>query len=158
MTDLSLAVMTDILSLIRGTTEFVTAIHGPAVRFAFPDVKLEVYRRSVLHLNLILAVDGSAFNWCEKNVLRKLMSEDLLFAKIVEPKMTVINFNDHFLDRMGEVERRHIEVFPKLWILRHYDKTNGEITRIPRLMASYQKVKEEMKDWGDYTKLPEEMP
>ena len=25
-------------------------------------------------------------------------------------------------------------------------------------MASYQKVKEETKDWGDYRKLPEELP
>ena len=29
------------------------------------------------------------------------MSEDLLFAKISEPAMAVINFDDHFRDRMG---------------------------------------------------------
>ena len=98
---------------------------------AFPDVKVEAYRRSVLHLNLISAVDGSTLNWCEQNTLRELMSEDLLFAKISEPEMTIINFDDHFRDRMGEVERGHIEVFPKLWNLRPYDKTNGEITRVP---------------------------
>ena len=86
------------------------------------------------------------------------MSEDLLFAKISEPEMTVINFDDHFRDRMGEVERGHIEVFPKLWNLRPYDKTNGEITRVPRLRLAYHKVKEETKDWGDYEKLPEEIP
>ena len=55
------------------------------------------------------------------------MSEDLSFAKIVEPEMTAINCNDHFIDRMGEVERKQLEVFPKLWSLRPYDKTNGEI-------------------------------
>ena len=65
LTDLSLAMRTDPLALIRGATEFVTVIYGPAVTFAFPDVKVEAYRRSVLHLNLILAVDGSALNWCE---------------------------------------------------------------------------------------------
>ena len=86
------------------------------------------------------------------------MSEDLLFAKISEPEMTVINFDDHFCDRMGEVERGHIEVFPKLWNLRPYDKTNGEITRVPRLTAAYHKVREETKDWGDYKKLPEAIP
>ena len=86
------------------------------------------------------------------------MSEDLLFAKISEPEMTVINFDDHFRDRMGEVERGHIEVFPKLWNLRPYDKTNGEITRVPRLTAAYDKVREETKDWGDYKKLPEAIP
>ena len=59
---------------------------------------------------------------------------------------------------MGEVERAHIEVSPKLWNLRPYDKMNGEITKSPHLVASYQKVKEEMKDWGDYRKMPEEIP
>ena len=58
LTDLSLAMRTDPLALIRGATEFVTVLYGPAVTFAFPDVKVEAYRRSVL---------------------RELMSEDLLF-------------------------------------------------------------------------------
>ena len=148
LTDLSLAMRTD----------FVTVIYGPAVTFAFPDVKVEAYRRSVLHLNLISAVDGSVLNWCEQHTLRELMIEDLLLAKISEPEMTVINFDDHFRDRMGEVERGHIEVFPKLWNLRPYDKTNGEMTRVPRLNAAYHKVREEKKDWGDYEKLPEAIP
>ena len=86
------------------------------------------------------------------------MSKDLLFAKISEPEMTVVNFDDHFRNRMGEVDRGHIEVFPELWNLRPYDKTNGEITRIPRSTAAYHKVREETKDWGDYKKLPEEIP
>ena len=49
-------------------------------------------------------------------------------------------------------------MFPKLWNLRPYDKTNGEITRVPRLTAAYHRVREETKDWGDYEKLPEEIP
>ena len=158
LTDLSLAMRTDPLALIRGVTEFVTVIYGPAVTFAFPDVKVVAYRRSVLHLNLISAVDGSALNWCEQRTLRELMSEDLLFAKISETEMTVINFDGHFRDRMGEVERGHVEVFPKLWNLRPYDKTNGELTRVPRLTAAYHKVREGTKDWGDYERLPETIP
>ena len=59
---------------------------------------------------------------------------------------------------MSEVERGQLEVFPKLWNLRLYDKTNGEIIRIHRLRLSYQNVKEETKDWGEYRKLPEEIP
>ena len=62
LTDLSLAMKTDPLLLIRGATEFVTVIYGPAVTFAFPDVKVEAYRSTVLHLNLISAVDGSTLN------------------------------------------------------------------------------------------------
>ena len=145
LTDLSLAMRTDPLALIRGAMEFVRVIYGPAVTIAFPDVKVEAYRRSVLHLNLISAVDGSALNWCEQHVLRELMSEYLLFAKMSEPEMTVINFDDHFRDRMGEVDRGHIEVFPKRWNLRPHDKTKSEITRIPRLMPAYHKVREETK-------------
>ena len=123
-----------------------------------PHFKVEAYMRSVLHLSLISAVDGSALNWCEQRVLRELMREDLLFAKISEPEMMVINFDDHFRDSLGKVDSRHVEVFPKLWNLRPYDKTNGEITRIPRLTAAYHKVREETKGWGDYKKLPEEIP
>ena len=85
------------------------------------------------------------------------MSEDLLFAKISEPEMTVVNFDDHFRDRMRELDRGHIEVFPKLRNLRPYDKTIGEITRTLRLTAVYNKVREETKGWGDYKKLPEEI-
>ena len=86
------------------------------------------------------------------------MSEDLLFAKISESEMTVFNCDDHFRDRMGAVDRRHIEVFPKLWNLRPHDNTNCEITRIPRLMVAYHKVIEETKGWEEYKKLPEEIP
>ena len=99
----------------------------PAVTFAFPEVKVEAYRRSMLHLKLISAVEGSALAWCEQHALREMMSEDLLLAKISEPEMTVINFDDHFRDRMGKVNRGHSEVFPKLWNLRPYNKTNGQI-------------------------------
>ena len=158
LTDLSLAMRTDPLALIRGDTEFVTVSYGPAVTFAFPDVKVEAYRRSVLHLNLISAVDDSVLNWCDQHTLRELMSEDLLLAKISEPEMTVINFDDHFRDRMGEVEGGHIELFPKIWNLRPYDKMNSEMTTIPSLTAAYHKVREETKDWGDYEKLPEAIP
>ena len=158
LTDLGLVMRTDTLALIRGATEFVTVIYGPAVTFAFPDVKVEAYSRSVLHLNLISAVDGSALNLCEQHMLRELMSEDLFFAKIAEPEMTVINFDDHFRDRMGEEERGHVDVFPMLWNLRPYDKTNGEMTRVPRLTAAYHRVREETKDWGDYEKLPDAIP
>ena len=64
LTDLSLAMRTHPLALIRGTTEFVTVIYGLAVTFAIPDVNVEAYRRSVLPLNLNSAVDGSALSWC----------------------------------------------------------------------------------------------
>ena len=60
LTDLSLAMKTAPLAMIRGNTEFVKVIYDPVVTFAFPE--LEAYRRSLLQLNLISAVDGSALN------------------------------------------------------------------------------------------------
>ena len=59
------------------------------------------------------------------------MSKNFRFAKISEPEMTAVRFDDHFRDRVGEVEKEHIEVFPKL--------LNCEMTRIPLLMASHTK-------------------
>ena len=115
LTNLRLAMRVDDLALIRGVSEIVTVIYSPAVTFAFPDAKMGAYRKSVLHLNLNLVVDLSTLNWCEQNVLRESMSEDLLFAKISEPDMIAVNFINHFGDRMCKMDRGHIEVFPKLW-------------------------------------------
>ena len=86
LTDISLAMRTDPLALIREVTEFVTVIYGPAVTFAFPDIRVEAYRRSVLHLNLISAVDGSALNWCEQRTLRELMSKICYLRKYQNQK------------------------------------------------------------------------
>ena len=72
--------------------------------------------------------------------------------------MSVIYFDDHFRDRMEEMNRGNIDVFPKLWNLSPYTKSNGEVTRIPRLNAAYHKLREETKGWGVYKKLPEEVP
>ena len=85
------------------------------------------------------------------------MSEDLLFAKIAEPDMTDVTFSNHFRNRMGEIDRGHLEVSPKLWNLRPSDNKNGETTRIPRLITSYQKMRKETEDWGDYMRLTEEI-
>ena len=89
----------------------------------------------MLHLNLTSAVDVSILNWCEKTVLRELMSEVSLFAKNAEPDMTAVRFNHHFRYRTGKVDRGHIEMFTKLWNLRPNDKTNDQISRIPRLIV-----------------------
>ena len=58
---------------------------------------------------------------------------------------------------MGEAERGHIEVYQKLWNLRTYDKTKGEMTRNPRVLPAYQGMKKETEDWDDFKKLPEEI-
>ena len=106
----------------------------------------------MLHLNLISAVDESAQNWCEQHLLRELMSEDLLFAKISEPEMTVINLTITSV------------ILWEKWTSRCSQNSvtsgrmNGEIMRNLRRKATYNKVREETKCWGDYKKLPEEIP
>ena len=55
-------------------------------------------------------------------MLRDAMSKDLLFVKVAEHDMTAVIFNNHFSDRMGEVNRGHLEVFPTLWNLQPHDK------------------------------------
>ena len=71
LTNFCLAMRTDSLPLIGGVSEFVMVIYDRAETFAFPDAKLEAYRSSVLHLNLVSVEDRSALNWCEQNMLRE---------------------------------------------------------------------------------------
>ena len=51
------------------------------------------------------------------------MSKALLFGKIAEPELNTINFNNHFQN------------------LRPYGKTNEEVSRIPRILTVYQKLR-----------------
>ena len=96
LTDIYLTMGTDPLALIRGVSEFVTLIYGQAVTFTFPDAKVGSYRMSVLHLILFSVLDGSTLKWCEQKVQPELMSKGSLFAKVAEPDMTAVNFNNHF--------------------------------------------------------------
>ena len=103
-------------------------------------------------------MDWSTLNWREQNALREAMSKDLLFGKVAEPCVAAMNFKNHLRHRMGEVDRGNLEVILRIWNLRPYHKSNGEITRIPRLIASYQKVRKKTEDLGDHMRLPEEIP
>ena len=58
-------------------------------------------------------------------------------------------------DQMGEMDRGNTEVSPKLCKMRPSDNKNGETTRIPQLVTSYQKVRKEAED---YMRLSEEKP
>ena len=46
---------------------------------------MEVYRHSVLYVNLVSVVDCSVLNWVEQKELRGLTSEDRLSGRIAEP-------------------------------------------------------------------------
>ena len=63
LTDLSLAMRTDPLALIRGATEIVMVIYGPAVTFAFPDIKV----RSIQEIGA--APEPSFQQWTEEHLI-----------------------------------------------------------------------------------------
>ena len=92
-------------------------INGSTVAFSYANLNIETNRRPVLHLNLVSVVKGSTLNWCAQNVVREVMSENLLFGKLAKLEMTDVSFNNHSSDRTADVERGHIEVFPKFWNL-----------------------------------------
>ena len=79
-------------------------------------------------MNLISVIDGSTLNWDKQGILRDAMIEDLLFAKIAKPHMIALVFNDLFCDSMGDVKTKHVEIYPKFWNHRFYDKVNSEVT------------------------------
>ena len=92
LTDLCLAMRSDPMGIIRGLEEVVTCIYVPAVTYVFPDPLVAAYRNSVAHLSLISALDGTALNWCQQEVLRAQMRNTVLFGKLKDPELVVYNF------------------------------------------------------------------
>ena len=80
-----------------------------------PRVQVKVYRNSVMYLNLVSLVDCSVLNWVEQKELRGLCSEDRSFGRIAEPGWILMDFNNSFRCRMGDVDLSHIQFNPKLW-------------------------------------------
>ena len=81
------------------------------------------------------------------------MSKEVQFERIAEPGRDAIIFNKYFRDRMVDVERVLEETYPKSWNLRPYDITTGQITKKPRILMVYQKVRKETERWDDFKKL-----
>ena len=110
MTDLCLAMISDLLGMIRGLGEVIFRIFGPAVTYAFPHPLVVAYRNSVVHVSLISVLDGTALNWCRQGELRARMSDTVLFGKIKDPELLVFNFREQLQCRMG----RNVKVPLKL--------------------------------------------
>ena len=92
LTDLCLEMRSDPVGMIRGLEEVVTCIYGPAVTYAFPDSLEAAYRHSVVNVSLISVLDGTALNRCQQEVLRARMSNTVLFGKVKDPELVIINF------------------------------------------------------------------
>ena len=105
LTTLCRAMRVNPMVLIRRVSELKTVDYDLAVTFVFPDTKLKTYRRLVQHV-------GWQFNtqlMCSE-CFGEPMSKYLLFGKIAEPELIVINFNDPLFARMNDVNRGQEEV------------------------------------------------
>ena len=158
LTDLCLAMRSDPLGMIRGLGEVVTCVYGPAVTYAFPDPLVAAYRHSVVHVSLTSVLDGRALNWCRQENLRARMSETVLFGKIKDPKLIVVNFRGQLHCRMGEEREGPIEVYPKFWNLNPTAKDTREVLRIPAWTKSFEFTKKELEILLDRDVLPAAIP
>ena len=132
LTDLCLAMRSDPLGMIRGLEEVVTCIYGPAVTYAFPDPLVTAYRHSVAHVSLISVLDGTALNWCGQEKLgHTQMSDTVLFGKVKDPELMVLNFRGQLQCRMGGKRECPIEAYPMFWNLNPLAAYKHEILRIP---------------------------
>ena len=80
--------------------------------YLFADVQVKAYRNSVLYVNLVSMVDCSVLNWVEQKELRGLASDDRLFGRLAEPGWVLMDFNNSFKCRMGDVDHSHIQFIP----------------------------------------------
>ena len=158
MTDLCLAMRSDPMGIIRGLEEVVTCIYGPAVTYAFPDPLVTAFRNSVAHLSLISVLDGTAFNWCQQEVLRAQMSNTVLFGKVKDPELMVYNFRGQLQCRMGGKREGTIETYPKFWNLNPLTASGQEILRITAWKKSFELVKRELEAILEKEILPATIP
>ena len=159
LTDLCLAMRSDPLGMIRGLEEVVTCIYGPAaVTYAFPDPLVMAYRHSVAHVSLISVLHGTALNWCGQEKLRARMSDTLLFGKVKDPELMVLNFRGQLQCRMGGKREGPIEAYPKFWNLNPLAADKHELLRIPAWKGSFDLVKRELETILEREILPTVVP
>ena len=57
-------------------------------------------------------------NWVEQKELRGLASDDRILERIAEPGWMLMDFNNNFKCRIGRQGLSHVQIKPKLGILR----------------------------------------
>ena len=98
-------------------------------------------------------------NWVEQEELRGLTSDGRLFGRIAEPGWMLMDFNNSFKSRMGDVDDSHIQFNPKLWNLGPLVKDTGEPMRVPAWLEAYTRVKENQDAWlAGSRPLPSQCP
>ena len=158
LTVLCLALRSDPLGMIRSLGEVLTCVYGPAVTYSFPNPRLAVYRHSVVHVSLISVPDGTALNLCRQEDLRARMTETVLFGKIKDPELIVLNFRGQLQCRMGGKREDPIEVYPKFGSLNSVAKDTIEVLRIAAWPKSFKFTKRELETILERNVLPTEIP
>ena len=101
----------------------------------------------MFYVNLVSVVNCSVLNWVEHKELRGLAIDDRLFVRIAEPGWILMDFNNSFKCRMGDVDLSHIQLNPKHWNLRPVVKDTGEAMRVPAWPEAYAHFKENQDSW-----------
>ena len=101
-----------------------------------PKTKKEVKDRngcmhSVVYVSLISILDGTALSWCKQENLRTHISGTVLFGKVKDPELIVLNFRGQLQCRMGVKREGPFEAYPNFWNLNPLEKNTGEVLRIP---------------------------
>ena len=154
-----LAMRSDPFGMIRIIGEVVNGVYGRGVTYAFPDPLVAAYRHSVVHVSLNSVLDGTELHCCRQGDLRARMSETVLFGKVKDPELIVLNFKGQLQDRIGGRKREGpIEVYPKFWNLNPVARDTREVLRIPAWTKSFEFAKRELATILDQEVLPTAIP
>ena len=82
----------------------------------------------------------------------------MLFGKIKEPELIVLNFRGQLQCRMGGKQEGPIEVYPKFWNLNPTAKVTREVLRIPAWTKCFQYAKRELETILERDVLPAAIP
>ena len=131
--------------VVRGLREVVTCIYGPTVTYAFPDPLITAYRESLMvYVSLISVLHGTAQNWCKQEHLWTQMSDTLLFGRVKDLELIVLNFRGQLQCRMGGKRERPIKSYPKFWILNPLEKHTREIVIIRSWTEAFDLIRKEL--------------
>ena len=158
LTALCLAMRSDPLGMIRGLGDVMPCVYGSAVTYTFPDPLVGAYRHSVVHVSLISVLVGTALNWCRQEDLKAAMSETVLFGKIKDPELIVLNFRGQLHRRIRGKREGPIEVFPKFWNLNPIARDTREVLRIPAWTKSFEVTNRDLETILERDVLPAATP
>ena len=86
------------------------------------------------------------------------MSNTVLFGKVKDPELVVLNFRGQLQCRMGGKREGPIETYPKFWNLNPLTANGQEILRIPAWKKSFELVKKELEATLEKEILPATIP